>query len=136
MVMPLITDLYLPALPTIARGPNVSPGAAQFTLAVFMLGVALGQVAYGPVTDKEGRLAPLLFGLAVYILGSVVCALAPTITTLIGGRLLQALGASASAIARDLWSGKTLADRLSLLFLVIGVAPILAPSLGGLILIH
>ncbi len=138
-VMPISTDLYLPALPTIARDLNVSPGAAQLTLAVFMIGVAIGQIANGPVTDKYGRKKPLLVGLAVYILGAMICALAPTITMLIGGRFLQALGASAgavitAAIARDLWSGKLLADRLSLLFLIIGVAPILAPSLGGLIL--
>jgi len=137
--MPMSTDLYLPALPTIARDLNVSPGATQLTLAVFMLGVAIGQIAYGPITDKYGRKKPLLVGLAVYILGAMICALAPTITVLIGGRFLQALGASAgavitTAIARDLWSGKLLADRLSLLFLIIGVAPILAPSLGGLIL--
>lgn len=140
-VMPLSTDLYLPGLPAIARDLNVSPGAAQFTLAVFMIGVAVGQVAYGPITDKYGRKKPLLFGLAVYILGALVCTLATTINLLIGGRFLQALGASAAAvitpaIARDLWSGKTLADRLSLLFLVVGVAPLLAPSLGGLILIQ
>jgi DHA1 family bicyclomycin/chloramphenicol resistance-like MFS transporter len=138
-IMPLSTDLYLPALPTIARDLNVSPGAAQFTLAVFLIGVAIGQVAYGPITDKYGRKTPLLLGLAVYMLGSLVCAIAPTINILIGGRFLQALGASASAvitpsIARDLWSGKTLADRLSLLFLVVGAAPLLAPSLGGLLL--
>jgi MFS transporter, DHA1 family, multidrug resistance protein len=140
-VMPISTDLYLPALPTIARDLSVNPGAVQLTLAVFMLGVALGQVAYGPITDKHGRKTPLLVGLSIYILGTLVCALAPTISALIGGRFLQALGASASAvitaaIARDLWSGKTLADRLSLLFLIIGAAPILAPSLGGLILIR
>lgn len=140
-VMPISTDLYLPALPAIARALSVSPGAAQLTLAVVMLGVALGQVAYGPITDKYGRKTPLLVGLSIYILGTLVCALAPTIGALLGGRFLQALGASASAvitaaIARDLWSGKTLADRLSLLFLIIGAAPILAPSLGGLILIR
>jgi MFS transporter, DHA1 family, multidrug resistance protein len=99
----------------------------QYTLAVFMIGVALGQVVYGPITDKYGRKKPLLVGLSVYILGAVVCALAPTIEILIGGRFLQALSASASAvitaaIARDLWSGKTLADRLSLLVLVLGAA--------------
>ncbi len=138
-VMPISTDLYLPALPTIARDLNVSPGVAQFTMAVFMIGVAIGQIVYGPITDKYGRKKPLLIGLAIYILGALLCAFATSINTLIGGRFLQALGAAAGAvitatIARDLWSGKVLADRLSLLFLVIGVAPILAPSLGGLIL--
>lgn len=138
-VMPISTDLYLPALPSIARELHVSAGAAQLTLAVFMIGVAVGQMIYGPITDKYGRKKPLLAGLALYILGAVICALALNINTLIAGRFLQALGASASsvitaAIARDLWSGKTLADRLSLLVLVLGVAPLLAPSLGGIIL--
>jgi DHA1 family bicyclomycin/chloramphenicol resistance-like MFS transporter len=125
-VMPISTDLYLPGLPTIARDLNVSPGAAQFTMAIFMIGVAIGQVVYGPVTDRYGRKKPLFVGLTIYILGAVICALAPTINTLLGGRFLQALGASAgavitNAIARDLWSGKILADRLSLLILVLGL---------------
>lgn len=137
-VMPLSTDLYLPGLPTIARDLHVSPGAAQYTLAVFMIGAALGQIAYGPITDTFGRKKPLLVGLCIYTIGAVICALAPSITVLIAGRFLQAVGASADAviaiaIARDLWSGKLLADRLSLLVLILGVAPILAPSLGGFI---
>ncbi|AFZ69588.1 multidrug effflux MFS transporter [Deinococcus peraridilitoris] len=138
-LMPLSIDLYLPGLPTIARDLNVTSGAAQATLAVFMLGVALGQIVYGPVTDKYGRKPPLLLGLAVYVLSSVLCALAPSMTVLLAGRFLQALGASAAAvitatIVRDLWSGKALADRLSILMLIMGAAPILAPSLGGLLL--
>ncbi|MFC4637953.1 multidrug effflux MFS transporter [Deinococcus hohokamensis] len=138
-IMPLSIDLYLPGLPTIARDLHVSSGAVQSTLAVFLMGVALGQIAYGPVTDKYGRKRPLLAGLVIFVLGGILCALAPSITVLIAGRFLQALGASASAvitaaIVRDLWSGKALADRLSILMLIMGVAPILAPSLGGLIL--
>ncbi|UBV45374.1 multidrug effflux MFS transporter (plasmid) [Deinococcus taeanensis] len=140
-VMPLSIDLYLPGLPTIARDLSVSSGAAQATLAVFLIGVALGQITYGPLTDKYGRKPPLLAGLTIFVLGGVLCALAPSITVLIAGRFLQALGASASAVitaavVRDLWSGKALADRLSILMLIMGVAPILAPSLGGLILTH
>jgi len=138
-IMPMSIDLYLPALPTIANDLQVAAGSVQFTVAVFMIGVALGQVVYGPITDKFGRKTPLLVGFGLYIIGAVICASAPTITWLVVGRFIQALGASAgavisSAIARDLWSGKMLADRLSLLVLVLGVAPILAPSLGGVIL--
>lgn len=138
-VMPMSTDLYLSSLPTIASDLNVSPGAAQFTMAIFLIGVAIGQIFYGPLTDKYGRKRPLTIGLGIYILGSLACALAPSIEVLIAGRFIQALGAAASAviaaaIARDLWSGKQLADRLSLHFLIVGVAPILAPSFGGLIL--
>jgi len=138
-LMPLSTDLYLPALPSIARDLNASPGAAQFTLSVFMIGVAVGQIAYGPITDKYGRKKPLMIGLVVYVLGAFVCALASSMNALIVGRLVQAFGASASAvittaIARDLWSDAALADRLSMLYLVVGFAPIFAPSLGGLIL--
>lgn len=136
---PLSIDMYLPGLPTIARDLRVDEGTAQFTLSAFLLGMALGQAAYGPVTDKYGRRRPLLFGVAVYVLASVLCALAPTAPLLIAGRFLQALGASAgavitTAVVRDLWRGKEAADRFSLLMLVMGVAPILAPLLGGLIL--
>lgn len=138
-IMPISIDLYLPSLPTIANEFNVTAGAVQFTLAIFLIGVGLGQVVYGPLTDKYGRKGPLAVGFCIYILGALACALAPTITILIAGRFLQALGASAGsvisgAIARDLWRGKVLADRLSVLMLVLGVAPILAPSLGGVIL--
>ncbi len=138
-IMPISIDLYLPSLPTIAHEFNVSAGAVQFTLAIFLIGVGLGQVVYGPITDKYGRKGPLVVGFVIYILGALACALAPSITVLIAGRFLQALGASAGsvisgAIARDLWRGKVLADRLSVLMLVLGAAPILAPSLGGVIL--
>ena len=134
-IMPISIDLYLPSLPTIAHNYNVLPGAVQFTLAIFMIGVAVGQVFYGPITDKYGRKPPLYVGFGMYIIGALICATAPSITVLIGGRFLHALGASAGtvisgAIARDLWRGKELASRLSLLMLVLGVAPILAPSLG------
>ena len=138
-IMPISIDLYLPSLPTIAHEYNVLPGAVQFTLAIFMIGVAVGQLFYGPITDKYGRKPPLYVGFGMYIVGALICATAPNITMLTGGRFLQALGASAGtvisgAIARDLWRGKELASRLSLLMLVLGVAPILAPSLGGVIL--
>ena len=138
-IMPISIDLYLPSLPTIAHEYNVLPGAVQFTLAIFLIGVAVGQLFYGPITDKYGRKPPLYVGFGMYIAGAVLCATAPSINVLIGGRFLQALGASAGtvisgAIARDLWRGKELASRLSLLMLVLGVAPILAPSLGSVIL--
>ena len=138
-VMPISIDLYLPSLPTIARQFAVPAGTVQFTLAIFLIGVAIGQIIYGPITDKYGRKRPLAFGFVLYIVGAVLCATAPSIEFLLAGRFVQALGASAgtvisSAIARDLWSGKMLAERLSLLMLVLGAAPILAPSLGGLIL--
>lgn len=138
-VMPISIDLYLPAMPTIAQQFGVPAGTVQFTLAIFLIGVAIGQIIYGPITDKFGRKRPLAFGFVLYIIGAFLCATAPSIELLIIGRFVQALGASAgtvisSAIARDLWSGKTLAERLSLLMLVLGAAPILAPSLGGLIL--
>lgn len=138
-IMPMSIDLYLPALPTITRELQVAPGAVQLTVAVFLVGVAVGQLIYGPITDKYGRKVPLFVGLGFYIIGALFCAQADSIELLIGGRFIQALGASAgavisSAIARDVWSGKMLADRLSLLILVLGVAPVLAPSLGSLIL--
>ncbi|GGJ42971.1 multidrug effflux MFS transporter [Deinococcus roseus] len=138
---PLTVDLYLPAFPAIARDLQVSTGSIELTLAVFLVGMAVGQAVYGPFTDKYGRKKPLLVGLAVYTVGSLMCALAPNLALLMMGRLLQALGGSAGAVitmamVQDLWSGKEAARRFSLLGLVSGLAPILGPALGGMVLTH
>ncbi len=133
--------MYLPGLPEIARDLGASEGAAQFTLSAFLIGMAVGQAVYGPVTDKYGRKPPLMFGVSLYVFASVACALAPTVGMLAAARFVQALGAGAgavvtTAVVRDLWSGRDAADRFSLLMLVMGVAPILAPSLGGALLVR
>ena len=132
-------DLYLPGLPSIAESLNASPGAAARTVSAFFLGLAVGQFVYGPLSDRFGRKPPLLFAAALYVLASIFCALAPNVESLIAGRFVEALGACAGtviprAIVRDRYDHRETARIFSLLTLVMGVAPILAPLVGGLIL--
>lgn len=132
-------DLYLPSLPTIASSFEASAGGAARTVSAFFLGLAIGQFVYGPMSDKYGRRPPLMFGAVVYIAASLFCAVAPTIDALIAGRFVQALGACAGmviprAIVRDRYDHNETARIFSLLTLVMGVAPILAPLLGGWLL--
>ena len=138
-VGPLTIDLYLPAFPSIARDLAATEGQVQYTLAIYLFGMALGQAIYGPLTDKYGRRAPLIGGLALYIVGAILCALAPSIGLLIAGRLVQALGGAAgavvvSAVVRDRYEGRAAASLFSTLMLVMGVAPAIAPTLGTWIL--
>ncbi|MDY7225368.1 multidrug effflux MFS transporter [Hyalangium rubrum] len=136
---PLSIDMYLPSLPTIQGALGTSASAVQLTLAAFIAGLGVGQLAYGPLSDRFGRRKPLFFGIALYILASVACAFAPSIQWLIALRFLQAVGGAsgpviARAVVRDRYSGRDVARVLSLLMLVMGVAPILAPILGGWVL--
>lgn len=129
-------DLYLPAMPDIGRVLGVDSGAVQHTMAAFFIGMAIGQLIYGPLSDRIGRRPLLIFGAALYTLASVLCALAPTIEWLVAGRFVQALGACsgvvlARAIVRDRFDHQDSARIFSLLMLVLGVAPIVAPTLGG-----
>lgn len=133
---PLSIDLYLPALPVIGRELGTSTAAAQQTLAVFFIGLALGQTIYGPLSDRYGRWRPLLVGCVIYTLASIGCALAPTMGSLIGLRALQALGGCAGmviarSVVRDLFDAQGSARMYSLLMLVMGLAPITAPLIGG-----
>jgi len=133
---PMSTDMYLPAFSAIARDLQVSMSGVQVTLATFFVGSALGQVVYGPLSDRYGRKSPLYAGLALYIVGSWACALAPNIEVLVAARLVQAFGASAGiviarAIVSDLFNYADGAWALSRMMLVMGVAPILAPLIGG-----
>lgn len=133
------TDMYLPSLPAIGVALNAPVATVQLTLAAFMVGMGIGQLVYGPVSDRWGRRPPLLFGVSVYILASVGCVLASSIEALIAARFLQALGGAAGpviarAIVRDMYSGKDIARVLSLMMLVMGVAPILAPLAGSAML--
>ncbi len=137
---PLSIDMYLPGLPTLAREYGVTTAAAQQTLAVFFLGLALGQAFYGPVADRLGRRGPLLFGCAMYAVASVGCAFAPSIAGLMALRFVQALGGSAGvvigrSVVRDLFDERESARMYSFLILVMGLAPILAPLLGGQLLL-
>ncbi len=136
---PISTDMYLPAFPAIESSMGLEIGSAQVTLATWFLGLAVGQVTQGSLADRFGRRAPLIFGTAVYALANVGCAVSPDLFTLSAFRFLAAVGGSASmviprAIVRDLTEGHAAARLMSRLILVMGAAPILAPSLGGLLL--
>ncbi|MDI9893907.1 multidrug effflux MFS transporter [Rhodococcus sp. IEGM 1381] len=137
---PLTIDMYLPALPAIADDLNTPSSAVQLTLAGTLVGLALGQLVIGPLSDIIGRRLPLIVGTGVHILASVACIVAPNIAVLGGLRVVQGLGAAAAAvvamaIVRDLFTGRAAATVLSRLMLVMGVAPVLAPSLGGAVLL-
>jgi len=136
----LSIDMYLPAFPAIGRDLHASAEAVQQTLALFFLGMAGGQLLYGPLSDRFGRRKPLLVGLALYIAASIGCALAPSAPALIVWRLLQGLGGCAGiviarAVVRDLFDPVHAARTFSELMMVMGVAPILAPSIGGELLL-
>jgi DHA1 family bicyclomycin/chloramphenicol resistance-like MFS transporter len=136
---PLTIDMYLPALPTITSDLETTAAAVQLTLTGTLAGLALGQLLIGPLSDAIGRRTPLLFGVAVHILASVLCVIAPNLAVLGTLRVLQGLGAAAAAvvvmaIVRDLFVGLSAARLLSRLILVLGAAPILAPTLGGIVL--
>ncbi len=138
-VGPLSTDMYLPAFPEIEASLGGRPGTAQITLATWFIGLAIGQVTQGSLSDRYGRRGPLIIGTAVYAVANAGCALAPDLFTLSVMRFVAAVGGSASmviprAIVRDLADGHAAARLMSKLMLVMGVAPILAPTLGGLVL--
>jgi DHA1 family bicyclomycin/chloramphenicol resistance-like MFS transporter len=132
---PFSIDTYLPAFPAIARDLGVSVGRIDFSLATFFLGICLGQLAYGPLMDRYGRRTPLLWGLGLYAIASLLCAAAPTDTALAALRFLQALGGCAGMVAgralvRDLFPTEA-AQVFGSLMLVMGIAPVVAPSIGG-----
>ncbi|CAI2512541.1 multidrug effflux MFS transporter [Serratia proteamaculans] len=136
---PLCIDLYLPALPEMAGELNTSTATAQLSLTAALLGLGVGQLIFGPYSDKLGRMRPLLLSLALLLVASLWCALAPNIDQLLIARLLQGLAGAGGAvisraIARDLYSGHELTRFFALLMLVNGLAPIIAPVLGGAML--
>jgi DHA1 family bicyclomycin/chloramphenicol resistance-like MFS transporter len=136
---PLSIDMYLPALPTITADMASSAAAVQLTLTGTLAGLGLGQLLVGPISDAYGRRKPLLAGVGVHILASLLCVIAPNIALLGVFRVVQGLAAAAAgvvamAIVRDLFDGLSAAKLFSHLMLVIGVAPIFAPTLGGLVL--
>ncbi len=129
-------DMYLPALPEIGQGLHAGSGAVQASLVSFFVAMALSQLIYGPVSDMIGRKKPLYFGLSLFSIGAIGCALSPSIEWLVGFRALQGVGACAGAvicraIVRDLFTGVAATQLMSRLLLVFSVSPILAPLAGS-----
>lgn len=138
-VSPLSIDMYLPSLPDIARDLATSSKLVQISVSTFFFGLAMGQLVYGPLSDRFGRRPALTLGFALYLVASLACALTKDIHMLIVARAVQGLGAAASpsagrAIIRDRWSGNAAARAMSFVIMVMSVAPLLAPLLGGQIL--
>ena len=136
---PASIDMYLPALPVLGTEFGASAGHVQLSVASFFLGLAVGQGFYGPLSDRFGRTRPLYAGLTIFVLASIGCALAPSVDFLITVRFFQALGACSGqvisrAVVRDLFEPREAVQVYSLLVLVMGVSPVLAPLLGGQIL--
>jgi DHA1 family bicyclomycin/chloramphenicol resistance-like MFS transporter len=139
MFAPLSTDMYLPALPSMAHDLSASAAAVALTLTASLVGLGAGQLLAGPLSDELGRRRPVLVGLAVYTTSSALCAVAPDVWTLCVLRLVQgAAGAAgiviARAVVRDLYSGVEAARFFARLMVVVGLAPILAPIIGGQLL--
>ena len=137
---PFSIDMYLPSLPTLAQVFSASAAATERTLTLFFLGFATGQAIFGPLADRFGRKPPLYAGLALFTIASLGCAFAPSIEVLAGLRLFQALGAcaggvTARAVVRDLFEPRDAVQVLARMILVMGVAPLLAPLLGGYVLV-
>lgn len=136
---PLGIDMYLPSLPAIGDDLDASAAQTQGTVAAFLAGMAIGQFFYGPASDRFGRRAPLLVGVGIFIAASVWCALAASAEALLAARFVQALGGCAGAVVaraavRDRFDHTETARMLSLMMLIMGLAPILAPLLGGFLL--
>lgn len=137
---PLTIDMYLPALPRIAEDLSVSSSVVQLTLTGTLAGLAIGQLVIGPLSDSLGRRLPLMVGIGLHMLASLVCLFAPNIEVLGAGRVLQGFGAAAAAVVAvavvgDLYVDSAAATVMSRLILVLGVAPVIAPSLGAVVLL-
>jgi len=137
-VGPLTTDMYLPSLPDIARQLHASTAQAQFTISSYLIGFAIGQILYGPISDRHGRKPVLLAAIALYCVASLVCMFATSIEMLIVARAFQAVGGSggivlARAIVRDLYSGARAGRELSVIASVMALAPVAAPIVGGIL---
>jgi DHA1 family bicyclomycin/chloramphenicol resistance-like MFS transporter len=136
---PLSMDMYLPALPEVTRALGSSAATVQLTLTACLAGMALGQLVVGPLSDKLGRRRPLLIGMVVYVFATAICALAPNAELLIAFRLLQGLAGAAGiviarAMVRDMYDGVEMARFFATLMLISGVAPVIAPVIGGQVL--
>jgi DHA1 family bicyclomycin/chloramphenicol resistance-like MFS transporter len=135
---PLTTDMYLPSLPDIAQQLGASTAQVQFTISSYLLGFAVGQILYGPISDRHGRKPVLLAAIALYCVASLACAFSTSIEMLIVARAFQAVGGSGGivltrAIVRDIYSGARAGRELSVIASVMALAPVLAPVAGGLV---
>ncbi len=135
-VGPFAIDMYLPAMPDISRDFAVDQQAVQWTIIGYFITFGLAQLAYGPWADQAGRKPPLYVGLALFILGTVICALAPSISVLILGRMVQGVGGAANmvvlrAVIRDLATGPAATRMMSTIMIVIAISPLLAPLSGA-----
>lgn len=133
---PFSIDMYLPGFPAIAEDLNTTIPKVGYSLTSYFVGISVGQLLYGPIVDRFGRRKPLIFGLLLYTVAAICCALSPTINWLIGLRALLAIGGCAGmvagrAVVRDLFPPTEIAKVISTLMLVMGVAPMVAPSIGG-----
>jgi DHA1 family bicyclomycin/chloramphenicol resistance-like MFS transporter len=137
---PFSIDMYLPGFDDIARSLGTSPARVALSLSSYFIGISVGQLIYGPLLDRYGRKRPLYVGLAIYIVATLVCMQAKDITTLIALRFIQAVGSCAAQVAamamvRDLFGPKESAKVFSLLLLVIGLSPMIAPTVGGYVVV-
>ena len=137
---PFSIDTYLSGFPIIAKDLGVTVDYVSYTLSSFFIGISIGQMLYGPLLDRFGRKKPLIIGLTIYVLASIACALVPTIQLLIFFRLLQALGGcvgmvSSRAIVRDVFPVHESAKIFSILILILGVSPMIAPTIGSYMII-
>ncbi|MEJ0079345.1 MAG: multidrug effflux MFS transporter [Alphaproteobacteria bacterium] len=135
---PLAVDMYLPSFPDIGRLLGAPPATVQLTLSLYMVSYAVGQVIYGPLSDRYGRVPVLRAALAIYCVASLGCAFAPDIEMLLAARIVQALGSSgavvlARAVVRDLYSGARAGRELSLMGAIMALAPVFAPMIGGVL---
>lgn len=140
-ISPFSIDMYLPGFPAIALDLNTTIDQVQLSLTAYLVGIAAGQLLYGPLLDRFGRKRPLYVGLAVYILASIGCAFTESIHALIFMRFLQALGGcagivSAQALVRDIFPVNKTAQAFALITLVISVSPMVAPTVGGYVTAH
>lgn len=135
-ISPFSIDMYLPGFPAIATDLGTTIDQVQLSLTAYLIGIAIGQLLYGPLLDRFGRKNPLYAGLAIYVLASIGCAFADSISALIVMRFVQALGGcvgivAAQALVRDLFPANKTAQAFSLIILVISVSPMIAPTVGG-----